>query len=145
MPNNLNQSIRQLRQANLRLRQELERVEAFMPEINHQIAQLARLELVPHRFWLGAIVFHGGYGPESVSQHEGLVLQAALSSMAGCGLLCWSSEDFAEFQYRPNADVGSLAGKFAPYEQLAPALRALLSPHVQALIVQFCDEIVSQI
>lgn len=75
---NLNERLRQLREFNTELRQQLEAAEACIPPINDAIEQLARVGLVHDQAFLGPIVYERGYSDRTGPHTSGQVLQSAL-------------------------------------------------------------------
>ena len=108
--------------------------DAKLAEANRLIRQLAGAWSLRETVILGEVM-HPRYSPPAA--HEGepaRVAQAALCVPGGIGVVLWGAEDYAQRCATPEGLEREARAGFRPFEQCEPALRALLLPHVEALL-----------
>lgn len=137
----LGRHIQRLQDGNVELRRRLEQAELQIPMLNAAIRQLFTLNYGDNKMLIGDVIYHAGYGIESSSSANGLVVQAALLRSRGLGALLWDMEAYVAFYNSPLTQLESLRSKFAEFDELPPAFRALLAPRVKALVERFCSEV----
>jgi hypothetical protein len=148
MLNELRQKVEDLAQANVALRQLGEIAEFYVPLVNDLLRRLATTELFAPRFMLAGVVYHASFGAASSEPDSGLVWQAALlisEAKCGVGIVFWEIDSFKAHCESPRADFQELFGRFAPYEELTGAQRALLIPYVDSLLDRYIREVLPKI
>ncbi len=124
-----------LRQFNLQIRLQLEQAEAKIPALNEQIDQLSRTGLLQGEAVLGNVMCSRGYynQPENSS---GLVIQAAALVPGGFGVVDWDTDDYRAVSESAGPSFSQARLRFRAFDQLEPALRAMLLPHVEPILNQ---------
>lgn len=109
----------QLQTLNLQLRSQLEFAEHLIPQLNQQILQLGKIQLLDHAAILGDIIYDRCYSDE-VDGPDSLVLQAALLIPGGIGAIAWDREEYlSHLRYRP---FERLSQQFLFLGRVAPRL-----------------------
>ena len=132
----INQAIEQLQQLLLRVRSQLDQADAHISVVNEVIASIASLQLVSDRTFLGHVVHSKDYAPRFQPADSGIVLQAALNIPQGLGIAAWDSDTFAELRQASDGLEWNRGSTFVPYHELEPAIRALLLPQVESLLLR---------
>ncbi len=106
-----------------------------------EIAEQFLLFRVDADYWmertlLGLVVHMREYSPESQPNDSGLVLQAALDIPRGFGIAAWDSGNYAELRRSPEGLEFQRSLNFVPFDELEPAIRALLLPQVESLLLR---------
>ncbi|MEZ6093466.1 MAG: hypothetical protein R3C03_04390 [Pirellulaceae bacterium] len=129
--------VEQLQDLIVRLRSQLEQSEAHIPIVNSAIRRLAELDLVTSQTLLGNVVHTQSYSPESGITDSGLVIQAALKIPEGLGVVTWDSERYMTLRQSPEGLESEAILRFTPYDELEPALKALLLAETPVLTERF--------
>jgi hypothetical protein len=137
MSETLNRLTEELRQLNLRIRQQLELAEAELPVINDLINQLAVIDLANGVIILGDVVYQRPYNPGAGPSDSGQVMQAAIAIPGGLGLVLWDSEVFAASAATDNLEREARS-RFLPFANCSSAWKALVMQHAESLIERFC-------
>jgi hypothetical protein len=108
--------------------------DAKLVEVNRLIRQLAGAGFVQEAVFLGEVI-HPHYYPPAAHEHgPAQVAQAALCVPGGIGAVLWGAGEYARLCATPEGlQRGARAG-FRPFERCELSLRALLLPHVEALL-----------
>ena len=120
----------------LQMRSQLDQADAHVSNINQIVKSIGDLKLVTERTLLGHVVHMQEYSPRSQMTDSGFVLQAALDIPKGLGIAAWDSETYAELRTSPEGLDPHASLKFVPFNELEPAIRALLLPHVESLLIR---------
>ena len=120
----------------LQIRSQLDQADAHVSNINQIVESIGDLKLITERTLLGHVVHMQEYSPRSQMTDSGLVLQAALDIPKGLGIAAWDSETYAELRTSPEGLDPHASLKFVPFNELEPAIRALLLPHVESLLIR---------
>ena len=128
--------LNQLRSHLLQMRSQLDQADAHVSDINLVVKSIGDLKLVTERTLLGHVVHMREYSPRAHQADSGLVLQAALDIPQGLGIAAWDSEEYAELRTSPEGLGPHASLKFVPFNELEPAVRALLLPHVESLLIR---------
>ena len=108
--------------------------DAKLAEANRLIRQLAGGGFVQEAVILGEVI-HPRYSPPAAHEDEpARVAQAALCVPGGIGVVLWGAGAYARLCATPEGLRREARAGFRPFEQCEPALRALLLPHVEALL-----------
>jgi hypothetical protein len=117
-----------------------EQCEAKAQELNSYVQLIAATGIVDDHIILGAVLIDRAYPPEANRSDSAIVCQAALDTRRGLGVLHWDMEDYLESREQ-DALERDARGRFKPFEECEPLLRALLFPHVESLLSALTDEI----
>ena len=94
------------------------------------------MKLVTERTLLGHVVHMQEYSPRYQPTDSGIVLQAALDIPCGIGIVAWDSEVYCQLRQSPEGSDVQPSLNFIPFSELEPAIRALLLPHVESLLLR---------
>ena len=108
--------------------------DAKLAEANRLIRQLAGGGLVQEAVILGEVIHPRYYPPAAHEDEPARVAQAALCVPGGIGVVLWGAEDYAQRCATPEGLEREARAGFRPFEMCEPSLRALLLPHVEALL-----------
>ena len=108
--------------------------DAKLAEANRLIRQLAGGGLVQEAVILGEVIHPRYYPPAAHEDEPARVAQAALCVPDGIGVVLWGAEEYARLCATPEGLRREARAGFRPLERCEPALRALLLPHVEALL-----------
>lgn len=107
-----------------------------MAGLNRVVNSISELQLVTDQTLLGHIVHRRDYAPGAGVRDSGIVLQAALVIPGGLGIVAWDSDVYATLRETPGGLSTEPHMRFLPFEQLEPAIKALLLPHVESLLLR---------
>ena len=108
--------------------------DAKMGEVNRLIRQLTGAGSLQETVLLGEVI-HPRYSPPAAHKDEpARVAQAALCVPDGIGAVLWGAGAYARLCATPEGLRREARAGFQPFERCEPALRALLLPHVEALL-----------
>ena len=140
MPEELHQQLERLQQLNLSVRRSLEAAELYIPQINRQIDQLVLIGLLEPTMHLGDIIYESRYNPAYGAEDSTRLLQAALApGFGGIGVSPWNSEDYWRFVNFNGSPQAEAIFNFLPFEHCSSAVKGLLVPRVQPLVVRACE------
>src|SRR5215211_7733004 len=117
-----------------------EQCEAKVEEINSYVQLIAANGIVQEHIIIGAVLIDRAYPPEAGRPDSAIVYQAALDTRQGLGVLHWDMEDYHEARDQGRLEQES-QGRFIPFAECEPLVRALLYRHVESLSEQLIDEI----
>jgi hypothetical protein len=129
-----------LREANLKIRHQLETAEACIPEINDQIAQIAKLGLIADDIFWGDVVFEQSCTspPGTDASH---LLQVVLAIPGGLGIVRWERDEYRRAWHESATDIANARRGFVPFAELEPALKALLLPQAEPLLSRLAQRV----
>jgi hypothetical protein len=122
-----------LREANIKTRQQLELAEARISAANHQIDQLAAIQLLSSQIFLGDYILQVPYDVAGDPRPSGQIIQAVLAIPGGLGCIFWDSEELAQLESTPEFQYEALQ-RFEPFDDCAPAVKARLVPQAGPLL-----------
>jgi hypothetical protein len=108
--------------------------DAKMGEANRLIAQLAGARSLRETVILGEVIHPRYYPPAGHEEGPLQVAQAALCVPGGIGAVLWDGGAYAWPRTTPEGLRRGARAGFRPFERCEPSLRALLLPHVEALL-----------
>jgi hypothetical protein len=108
--------------------------DAKLAEANRLIRRLAGGGLVQEAVILGEVIHPRYYPPAAHEDEPARVAQAALCVPDGIGAVLWGAGAYARLCATPEGLRREARAGFQPFERCEPALRALLLPHVEALL-----------
>ena len=108
--------------------------DAKMGEVNRLIGPLAGAGFVQEAVFLGEVIHPHYYPPAAHEQGPVQVAQAALCVPGGIGVVLWGAGAYAQLCTTPEGLRREARAGFQPFERCEPSLRALLLPHVEALL-----------
>ena len=120
----------------LQMRSQLDQADAHVSNISQIVESIGDLKLVTERTLLGHVIHMQEYSPRAQRTDSGLVLQSALDIPKGLGIAAWDSETYTELRTSPEGLEPHASLKFVPFNKLEPAIRALLLPHVESLLIR---------
>ena len=132
----INENLSHLRTLLLQMRSQLDQADAHVPEINNVVRSIAELQIVAERTLLGHVVHMQEYSPQTQPVDSGIVLQAALDIPRGIGIAAWDSEVYHQLRRSAEGLEFQRSLNFISFEELEPAIRALLLPHVESLLLR---------
>ena len=132
MPRSLNEQLQRLQRLNGELRRDLEESETFIPKINDAIRQLESIGITSSTIILGEVVFDRTLSAASQTSDESQVIQAVIFTPVGLGAIVWDRETYLACLRARSFPESEAATHFMAFEDLAPALRALLLPQAPA-------------
>jgi hypothetical protein len=108
--------------------------DAKLAEVNRLIGQLAGAGPLQEAVFLGEVI-HPRYCPPAAHEQGPVqVAQAALCVPGGIGVVLWGAGEYARLCASPEGLRREAQAGFRPFEMCEPSLRALLLPHVEALL-----------
>ena len=132
----INETLSQLRELLLQMRSQLDQADAHIPEINNVVRSIAELRIVAERTLLGHVVHIQEYSPQPQPVDSGIVLQAALDIPRGIGIAAWDTEAYHQLRQSTEGLECQSSLNFIAFDDLEAAIRALLLPHVESLLVR---------
>jgi hypothetical protein len=128
--------VRSLQAASLEIRQKAEQAELLVDEAHAAIRRLATAHVIGPRLLLGSIVLSQPYSLEAEMSSSGQMVQAALSSQNGFGVILWDSEELAELNRSARLEYEA-AQRFVPIGECPPAIKAAMLSELEPLLGQF--------
>jgi hypothetical protein len=135
--NEPNDGLQRLKDFSLRMKHDLELVEAKAPAINDLVEQLSLLGILGPNLITGQVVFQRP--ANAMSGHDtGEVIQSALAVPAGLGLIFWDCDTYLEATKSPNGLEQEGFKRFVPFDELPPGLKATLHGELTFLATDLC-------
>ncbi len=125
--------MRRLQAASLEIRQKAEQAELLVEEAHAAIRQIATAQARPPKLLLGSIVLSQPYAVDAEASPSGQMVQAALSSTDGFGVIFWDSEELAALAQLPQLEYEARK-RFVSINDCPPAFKAAMLPELEGLL-----------
>lgn len=123
---------------NVQIKQDLQRAEAKVGQINRLIADLATTGLLKQEIVLGRWRERPG-SPGNGSDESSRIVQTVLLAPEGLGICEWDSETaYRQARARRKAE-GAARQTFRSFDKLKPAEKTLLLPDIEPLLDELLD------
>mgnify|MGYP001547763351 CR=1 FL=1 len=122
------------------IRTGLDQDETSLPAINASLASLASCGIVDHEID-GPTIYCRPRGLSSQSTDELVLYRASLVLPAGLGVTLWDAQEYAEHANGAYGEPVDLSGRFVPYCDCPPVIRALLVGHAGELIQKLVADV----
>ncbi len=107
--------------------------------VDGYFAQLRKLGFFRRSIVLGPVIVSRAYGVEGPSD-SGELIQAAVTSDLGAAAVFWDSEDYNRALESRTCECEALEA-VRPLHDCEPAIRAVIWPHIPALVQKLLDQI----
>ncbi|HEY7157662.1 MAG TPA: hypothetical protein VH575_27145 [Gemmataceae bacterium] len=136
MSQEFDEMVAHLKWLNFRIGHSCDQAEAKMAEVNRLLEQLAQTGWLQETVILGEVIHQRYYVPSAGGHDSSQVVQAALCLPGDLGVVLWDSDDYTQLREIPQGLEAEARPAFQSFECCEPALKALLFPHVEALLHQ---------